>query len=223
MAKQYGILVDVNSCIGCGVCVIACKQEHNLPPHTDDRPGTTGLAWNKVVQITEGKYPDISIEYLYVQCMHCAAPPCVEACPKDAIHKREDGIVLIDKAKCNACADQPDGVKKCIPACPYGAIQFNEEESVAQAYTLCVHRIEENLKPACVRACVGNCLLFGDLGDPNSEVSQKVREAGDRVFVLKPEKETNPSLRYIRPPGVSLDKVSFIDKAEIIYGFKWQG
>ena len=223
MAKQYGILVDIDSCIGCGVCIIACKQEHDLPPHTDDRPSTTGLAWNQVVQITDGKYPDISIEYLYVQCMHCAAPPCVQACPKDAIHKREDGIVLIAEAKCNACVDQPDGVKKCIPACPYGAIQFNEEKGAAQACTLCVQRIDEGLEPDCVRACEANCLTFGDFNDPNSEVFKKMKEVGDRVFVLKPEKETNPSLRYIRPPKMRLDKVSSIDKAETVYGFKKQG
>ena len=220
MSKQYGILVDVDSCIGCGICVVACKQENDLPPYTDDTPGTTGIAWNQVIQISEGKYPDAVIEYLYVQCMHCANPPCVGACPKGAIHKREDGIVLINKDKCNACVDQPDGIKKCLPACPYGAIQFNEEKGVAQACTMCVNRIDEGLKPACVRACIGNCLVFGDFGDPDSEISKKTREAGGRVFVLKPEKETSPSLRYIKPPRMSPEKLSSIENSEIFYGFK---
>ncbi len=215
MVKRYGILVDIDSCIGCGVCVIACKQENDLPPHVNDRPGTTGIAWNQVLQITKGKYPDVSIEYLYMQCMHCAEPPCVEACPKSAIHKREDGIVLIDKAKCNACIDQ-----KCLLACPYGAIQFNDEKGVAQSCTLCVHRIEAGVKPACVRACVGACLEFGDLNNPNSEVSKKAKEAGERVFVLKPEKKTGPSIYYIRPKGLTQQAVSNLDNATSIFGFK---
>lgn len=224
MSKDYGILVDVGSCIGCGVCVAACKQENDLPPYIDDRPGTIGLAWNQVLQISDGVYPDLSRHYLHLHCMHCARPPCVESCPKDAICKREDGIVLITGDKCNACEDQTEGIKKCIPACPYGAIQFSEEKGVVEACTLCVHRIDAgaDLEPVCVRACIARCLTFGDFGDPDSEVSQKVREAGDNVFVLKPEEGSKPSVRYIKPPGVGLDQVARLDKAVVMYGFKKQ-
>lgn len=224
MAKQYGILVDVAYCLGCGVCVAACKQENNLPPYINDRPGTIGLAWNQVLQISDGVYPDLSRYPFPLHCVHCENPPCVEACPKDAIYRNENGIVLIAKGKCNACVDQPEGIKKCIPACPYGAVQFSEEKGVVEACTLCAHRIEADadLEPACVRACIGRCLAFGDLNDPNSKISQKIKEAGDSVFVLKPEKGTNPSLRYIKPPGVSLDKVANLDKAVVMYGYEKQ-
>lgn len=223
MSKEYGILVDVGSCIGCGVCVVACKQENALPPYIDDRPGTLGLAWNQVLQISEGVYPNLSRHCLHLHCMHCADPPCIEACPKEAIYKREeDGLVLIAKGKCDACVDQPEGIKKCLPACPYGAIQFSEEKGVVEACTLCVHRLEVGLEPACVRACIARCLTFGDFDDPSSEVSQKVREAGNNIFVLKPEAGSKPSIRYIKPPGVSLDKLVCLDKAVVMYGFRKQ-
>jgi len=223
MAKQHGILVDIGSCMGCGVCVIACKQENDLPPHLDDKPGTKGIAWNQVLSIHEGIHPDLSINYLCLHCMHCENPLCVESCPvAGAIYKREDGLVLIDKGKCDGCKDRPEG-PKCVPACPYGAIQFNGEKGVVEACTLCVHLIDAGLEPACVRACIGGALTFGDFNDPKSKVSEKVRAAGDRVFVLNPERGANPSVRYIRPQGVSLDRVSCLDKAKVMYGFDKQG
>lgn len=223
VSKDYGILVDVGSCLGCGVCVTACKQENDLPPYIDDRPGTIGLAWNQVLSISEGVYPDLSRHYLHVHCMHCAVPPCVPACPKEAISKREeDGVVLIAKSRCDACVDQPEGIKKCIPACPYGAIQFSEEKNVVEACTLCVHRIDADLEPACVRACIARCLTFGDLNNPDSQISQKITEVGDRVFVLKPEEGSRPSIRYIAPEGIGAGRVSCLDKTAVMYGFKKQ-
>ena len=220
MAKQYGILVDISSCIGCGVCVIACKQENNLSPNIDDIPGTRGIAWNQVLSIAEGVYPELLMFYLYLHCMHCENPPCLEACPKDAIYKREDGVVLIAKGKCNACEDQPGQIRLCIPACPYSAIQFNQDKGTVEACTFCVHRLEVGLEPACVRACLGRCLIFGDLNDPDSRIAQKVKEAGDRAFVLKLEEECGPSILYINPDGVNLAKVSPLNEVKPIFGYK---
>ncbi len=220
MSKQYGIAVDIGTCIGCGVCVIACKQEHNLSPGVDDVPGTTGIAWNQVLSMLEGTYPDLSMYYLPVHCMHCENPPCVEACPVEgALLKRKDGIVIINREKCDGCKGKPEG-PRCMPACPYGVIQFDAKKGVAEGCTLCAHRVDAGLEPACVRACLGGTLFFGDLNDPNSKASKALKEAGDRVFVLKPEKGTNPSLRYIRPKGVSLKRVSNIARAKKLYGFE---
>jgi tetrathionate reductase subunit B len=220
MDKQYGILVDIGTCVGCGVCVVACKQENDLPPHIDDRPGTTGLAWNQVRSVTKGIYPDLNVQHLHVHSMHCVNPPCVESCPKTAISKNKDGLVLIAATKCNACVDQEGGVKKCIPACPYGAIQFSKEKNVAQACTLCAHRVTLGLEPACVRACIGRCLTFGDFKDNKSKVSKMMKAAGDKIFILKPEKLSEPSVRYIKPNGMTVEELSNIGMSKRIYGFK---
>ncbi|MDP2916821.1 MAG: 4Fe-4S dicluster domain-containing protein [Dehalococcoidia bacterium] len=208
MTRRYGIVVDMQYCLGCGVCVVACKQENDLPPHTNDKPGTTGIAWNRVISVTDGVYPELTNQFFHIHCMHCENPPCVSACPENAINQQENGIVLIASGKCNACKDQSDGVKKCIPACPYAAIHFNAEKGVVQACTLCAQRVQSGLEPACVRACIGKALIFGDFNDPTSKTSKAIKEAGDRVFILKPEKKTGPSVKYIRPDGVDLNKLA---------------
>ncbi len=220
MTKQYGIAVDIGTCIGCGICIIACKQEHNLPPYVDDVPGTAGTAWNQVLSMLEGTYPNLSMYYLPLHCMHCEKPPCVEACPiKGALSKRDDGLVIIDKEKCDGCKNKSGG-PRCIPVCPYGALQLNGKKGVVEGCNLCAHLIDSGLDPACVKACLGGTLIFGDLNNPDSKVSQTLKAAGDRVFVLKPEKETIPCIRYIRPEGVSVKRVSNIAKAKKLYGFK---
>jgi tetrathionate reductase subunit B len=221
MTKRYGLLVDIAYCLGCGICVAACKQENNLPPETNDIqvPGMPQLAWNQVLSITEGSYPELRVNSLPSHCNHCENPPCLPACPKEAVSKRIDGIVLIAMDKCNACDDQPGQIKKCIPACPYGAIQFNTKKNVVETCTFCVHRIEVGQEPACVRACLGRCLTFGDFSDSNSEVSQAAKKAGRRLFVLQPEKKTGPAVKYISPRGVDLKKISPLARAKPIYGY----
>ena len=163
MTTQYGILVDISSCVGCGVCVIACKQENGLPPNIDDAPGKDWPAWQWVLPIgPKGVYPDLSMHYLPVMCMHCEYPPCREACPiPGAIYKREDGVVLVDKDKCDGCKDFV-GVPKCIPACPYQVIQFDEKKGIVEFCTLCAHRIDTGLEPACVKTCPTGAMNFGD-------------------------------------------------------------
>jgi Fe-S-cluster-containing dehydrogenase component len=222
VSTKYGILVNIEECLGCGVCVIACKQENGLPPNTDDVPGTRGIAWNQVLGLLEGVYPDLSMYYLYLHCMHCENPPCIGSCPRDAIHKRDDGIILISKIKCDACRNESDGMKKCTVACPYGAIQFNGQRGVVEACTMCVHLVEASQEPACVKACMGGALTFGDLNSPDSKISQAIAAAKERIFVLLPEKGTNPSVQYVRPQEVSLDRVSQMENATKMYGFKKQ-
>ena len=113
-----------------------------------------------------------------------------------------------------------DKIKKCVVACPYGAIQVNEAKGTVEACTLCIHRTESGLEPACVRACIGGALIFGDLGDPHSKIAEAIEEAKDRVFVLKPEENTSPSVRYICPEGASMKRVSDTDAYEVLYGFR---
>lgn len=192
MVKQYAMLIDLDRCLGCFSCTVACKQENDLPPGIEAVPGTRGALWNRVSAVgPEGVFPNISMYYLPIMCMHCSNPPCVEACSLQAIYKREDGIVLITKDKCNGC-------QECIAACPYQTLYFDPEQQVVSKCTLCVHRIDNGLEPACVTACSGKAMVFGDLRNSNSKIAYAILLGGDKVFILKPEMRTGPAVRYVK-------------------------
>ena len=130
-------------------------------------------------------------------CLHCEDAPCVTVCPTGASYKRsEDGIVLVNEADCIGCG-------LCAWACPYGARELDAAEGVMKKCTLCVDRIynenlpEEDRQPACVRTCPAGARHFGDLGDPDSDVSQLVAERGG--FDLMPEQGTKPVNKYLPP------------------------
>ncbi len=188
MVKQYGLVFDLRRCIGCHTCVIACKMENNLDGQYSWMQVVTSNG--ALVDIPTGKYPQLSLSWQPTTCMHCQEPPCLESCPEDAIHKRPDGIVLIDKEKCTGC-------QLCLPACPYEVIQFNTPENVAEKCTLCSHRVDQGLLPFCVKECVWGAIHFGDVGDPNSEVSQLISRR--KGYTLVPEKGIQPSNYYFAP------------------------
>jgi Fe-S-cluster-containing dehydrogenase component len=130
-------------------------------------------------------------------CLHCETPACVTVCPTGASYKRaEDGIVLVDEDKCIGC-------KLCSWACPYGAREYSAVEGVMKKCTLCVDRIynehldEIERQPACVQACPTRARHFGDLGDPESNVSRLVAERGGRD--LLPELGYKPVNKYLPP------------------------
>jgi Fe-S-cluster-containing dehydrogenase component len=106
------------------------------------------------------------MRYVVTHCMHCSQPRCMDACPVGAISKREDGIVLVSQELCTGC-------KECIDACPLGVMQFNEEKEVAQKCDLCVDLIDRGLKPACVNACPGYCIYFGDVNEVTERLGKQ--------------------------------------------------
>ena len=150
MAKELALMVNTADCVGCYACEVACKQTHNLP---------VGPGWIKVYadppRLIEGKQQQ---RYTVTHCLHCSRPPCKDACPVNAISKRQDGIVLIDEGLCTGCKD-------CIDACPLGVMQFDEGKNVAMKCNLCVDRIDKGLKPACVNACPSHCIYYGDTNE----------------------------------------------------------
>jgi len=178
---RYGMVIDLKRCIGCYACQIVCKTENATPP---------GVQWSRVLFYESGNYPSVRKIPLPVLCMHCEDPACVAVCPTGASIKRPDGIVTIDSNKCTGCLN-------CVNACPYGALQLYSghgeyfpgqgltpyEEVGYQKHTagvvskcdFCLSRIEKGLKPACVESCMANARYFGDLDDPDSEVSQLIR------------------------------------------------
>ncbi len=196
---RYGIVVDLNRCTGCMTCVLACKEENRTGP---------GIWWDSVLEIEDETLDHII--YVRYACMHCDNPPCVAACPEKAIFKRPDGIVLIDQQKCK-------GHRECVKACPYGVIVTNPRQNYfpekegedkgtipdyqnqvsgkASKCTLCAHRIDAGKEPACVVACPSKAMVFGDLEDPESRISEKLGKAE----ALRQEADAQPKVFYVVP------------------------
>jgi Fe-S-cluster-containing dehydrogenase component len=168
---QYAIVTDLNRCVGCLSCAVACKVVNNVP---------IGNYWTKILRIgpnpkSEGaKFPDVEYYYLPVQCQHCIEPECVKVCPTQASHKRADGTVQIDKSKCIGC-------QFCVMACPYGVRYLNDVEKVVEKCTLCDQRTANGDLPQCVSQCVGLARYFGDLDEVGDNWST-LKGGGDTTF-----------------------------------------
>lgn len=177
---QYGMLIDVRRCIGCHACSVSCKAEFDVP---------LGATRSWVEYVEKGSYPDVSRNFLPRLCNHCSQPVCVDVCPTGATWKRKkDGIVVVDPDICIGC-------KYCLQACPYDARFINPITGSADKCDFCIHRVEKGLVPSCVNACMGDARIFGDLNDPNSEISKKI--ASNPVTVLRQEQGTEPNVYYI--------------------------
>jgi len=202
--KSLGLVIDLDTCVGCHACVVACKgwntENYGAPLADTDAYGGNPLGsfLNRVHSYEvkpEGK--PAQTYHFPKSCLHCADAPCVTVCPTGASYKRvEDGIVLVNEVDCIGCG-------LCAWACPYGAREMDPVEKVMKKCTLCVDRIyndnlpEEDREPACVRTCPAKARHFGDLADPDSAVSILVAERGG--IELMPEQGTAPVNRYLPP------------------------
>lgn len=181
--KKWAIVLDDSKCIDCKACTVACKMENHVPL------GMYSYR-NWVAERTkESEFPTIKRMFRPSQCQQCENPPCVHVCPTRASYQTEDGVVLVDHNKCILC-------KYCMTACPYDARYVNEEIEAIDKCTFCYHRLAEGRIPACVETCPPKVRVFGDLNDPDSEVSKLVKIHDTEV--LKPEKGTKPKLIYIK-------------------------
>lgn len=209
---KWGMVIDLQKCVGCDSCTVACKAENRTPP---------GITYNVVFEYELGSYPDVTRVNIPRPCMQCDNPPCVGVCPVNATYKAEDGTVVIDAERCIGC-------RYCIAACPYGARSFDYGESyedeiqgandiavpewgksygprghglatpigTVRKCTFCVHRLGRGEEPACCETCIGDARYFGDLNDPDSLVSKLARSP--RAFRLKEEAGTEPRVYYLR-------------------------
>jgi anaerobic dimethyl sulfoxide reductase subunit B len=150
---QYGFYFDQNRCTGCFVCVVACKDWHDVPAGP--------ASWRRVKTVEKGKYPDLFVAFLATTCYHCLQPACIPICPVGAITKREeDGIVTVDREICLG----KDGCQQCLEACTYDAPQFgDEEDATMQKCDMCIDRWAEGKKPVCVDSCPTRALDAGPI------------------------------------------------------------
>jgi len=214
--SRWGMVIDLKKCISCYACMVACKQEHFIPP---------GVFWNRLLISEAGEYPRVKKMVYPILCNHCKKPVCVDVCPTGASKQREDGIVTIDSQECTGC-------QYCVLTCPYqqrtyladtskeyfpgqGLTKFEiigqnlnpHEEGTVSKCNFCKDRIDEGMKnglqpgidrnatPACVNICMVKARHFGDLDDPNSNVSILIRVRNG--YRLRTEWGTEPSVYYI--------------------------
>ncbi len=198
---RYGMVIDLKKCVGCNACTIACRSQNGTP---------AGINFNKTKKYEVGRYPTAKMKSLPMPCMHCQNPPCLKVCPTFATHQNEGGIVTIDKEKCIGC-------RACIIACPYESRQFiwkinnyyeNQkatpyeklkfrkfERGTVAKCIFCIDRVREGLPPACVHTCISEARIFGDLDNPESDVSRLI--ALHQAAPFRGEPGTEPSVFYI--------------------------
>ncbi|WP_225336613.1 4Fe-4S dicluster domain-containing protein [Halomicrobium urmianum] len=209
--ERWGMVIDLQKCVGCDSCSVACKAENRTPP---------GVSYNVVMEEEHGEFPDVTRTNVPRPCMQCENPPCVQVCPVSATYKMDNGVVNIDYDRCIGC-------RYCMIACPYGARYFdfgeNYDDEVDGAgevtspeygvdrgpredgaspvgnvrkCSFCTHRLERGEEPACVETCVGDARNMGDLDDPDSEVSEMADSS--RAFQLKEDEGTDPNVYYLK-------------------------
>ena len=203
---RYGMVIDLTRCIGCNACSVACKKGNNIPE---------GVFWNRVETIG-GESPDCAggtfgasyLSFQPISCQHCSSPSCVAVCPTGASYIDPDtNLVLVDYEECIGC-------KSCIEACPYDVRHYNDGEpsfavdiafgdqgvqehraNTVEKCTFCYQRITKGETPNCMLLCPARARFFGDLDDPESDVSKMVAEG--TCEQLLPEEGTNPNVYYI--------------------------
>jgi Fe-S-cluster-containing dehydrogenase component/formate-dependent nitrite reductase membrane component NrfD len=198
-------VLDQTKCIGCHACTAACKSENQVP---------VGVTRTYVKSVDVGTFPQVRRAFQVTRCNQCTDAPCVNACPTEAMYKREDGIVDFDKSICIGC-------KACIAACPYDAIFINPEDHSAEKCNFCAHRIDGGLEPACVSVCPTEAILVGDLNDPDSEVARLVQR--HPAAVRRPEKETGPGVFYLGAHQATLDPLAATRPEGGLYAWSAQG
>jgi len=208
---RWAMTADLRRCVGCQTCTAACKHTNATRPE---------VQWRRVLDMEFGEYPDVKRVFVPVGCQHCEDPPCMTVCPTTATKQRPDGIVTIDYDLCIGCSycavacPYQARYKTDKASFAYGAPLQSESKrrddsrlSVATKCTFCVDRIDAGLAaglkpgidpaatPACVNSCIADALAFGDLEDPNSNVSQLLEN--NQSFRMHEELGTKPGFHYL--------------------------
>jgi Fe-S-cluster-containing dehydrogenase component len=210
---QYGMIINLNQCQGCSICLFACKDEfvgNDWAPYsraqpdteysyygTDSQPDgvnaggvaiTPGQTWMKDIEIVSGTYPSIKAQYVMLPCMECANAPCMTAATNGAVYRTSNGTVIIDPVL-------SVGQTQIVDACPYGRIYWNSTLQIPQSCTFCAHRTAAGMNPKCVDSCPMSAITFGDLSNPKSAIS--VLKASTTTAAFHPEYGTSPNVFYV--------------------------
>ncbi len=184
MAQKLAMVIDAESCLDCKGCQVSCKVANEVPAGQ----------WRNWIKGSAGQESPGRLVFQPGNCMQCDRPTCVAACPTGATYKDEsDGVVRIDRGLCIGCG-------QCLAACPYGARYRHAELKVADKCDFCAERRAAGLEPACVSTCPTKARVFGDLNDPDSEVSRLLK-ANQATRVVNKQSDTKPNLYYLGDPG----------------------
>jgi len=221
---RWGMVIDLDRCVGCGACMAACREENNIAvaDPSEAQMGRT-IFWMDMLTITEGEYPNLKRRVLPRPCFHCENPPCTKVCPVGATYINEEGLVAQIYARCIGC-------RYCVNGCPYNAKYFNwrppefseaeqqrlnpdvsvRPKGVVEKCSFCAHRLirareqaaaenrelrEGDYTVACQDACPAKAIAFGDLDNPYSQVSLLSHSV--RAFTLLEDLGTRPKVFYL--------------------------
>ncbi|MCH7732430.1 MAG: 4Fe-4S dicluster domain-containing protein [Candidatus Marinimicrobia bacterium] len=221
---SWGMVIDLNKCTGCAACVSACRSENNVPNvGPEESQIGRALFWMDIVEVVEGEYPDVRVQYIPRPCFHCENPPCTKVCPVRSTYKNNEGLVAQIYHRCIGC-------RYCMVACPYTVKSFNWYEperpeeflqtcnpdvslrmkGVVEKCSFCSHRLqhareqakfesralkEADYQPACKEACPTSAIVFGDFENENHEVYRLKKS--NRAFRMQEDLGTEPKVVYL--------------------------
>jgi len=222
---HWGMVIDLDRCNGCGACETACAAENNIPiVGAAQAAQGRAMAWLRVERIWEGSYPNVKMRFMPVMCQHCEAAPCEPVCPVYATYHTADGLNAMVYARCigtRYCANNcPYTVRTFNWFDPDWPEPLNEQlnpdvsvrsDGVIEKCSFCVQRIrtaqqeadmqgrplaDGDVQPACAQSCATRAIVFGDLDDPTSQVSQLSKSP--RATTLLPETGAKPKVVYLK-------------------------
>ncbi len=221
---KWGMVIDLNKCTGCGSCITACRSENNIPNAGQEatQEGRIFL-WMDMLEMIEGKYPDVHVRYIPRPCFQCHNPPCTRVCPVRATYRNDEGLVAQIYHRCIGC-------RYCMVACPYTVKSFNwfeperpEEftairnpdvslrmKGVVEKCSFCSHRLmkardqarfegrdlqEQDYQPACADSCPTGAIIFGDFDNEEHAVRRLIRS--NRAYRMLEDLGTEPKVVYL--------------------------